>query len=235
MSNPIDHEKVIKEMLEEHPEDMKIEDKRRFDDSGERIEVSINDTPEEETKKEEPAKKSAEVVNLENALKEMTTRCEAAETKLQDVQKRFEAEREGLEKETSEMRSRLKKSLEQQADQGRFNFLTTLLPVLDNLNLALEAAGKDASVENLIGGVQGTARSFENALISVGVEPVESVGHKFNPEIHEAVDMIETDEENVGMITAEFARGYTFNGRLLRAARVQVGMKSANKGDAESA
>ena len=103
------------------------------------------------------------------------------------------------------------------------------------MNLALEAAGKDASVENLIGGVQGTARSFENALISVGVEPVESVGHKFNPEIHEAVDMIETEEENVGMITAEFARGYTFNGKLLRAARVQVGMKSANKGDAESA
>src|SRR5215210_7269380 len=102
------------------------------------------------------------------------------------------------------MRSRLMKTLEDRAKQGQFNFLTTLLPVLDNLNLAIDASEKDSSFEHLLNGVKGTARSFEQALTSVGVEPIVSVGAEFNPESHEAVDMVETDAENDGRITAEY-------------------------------
>ena len=140
-----------------------------------------------------------------------------------EVQKRFEAERDNLEKETSEMRGRMKKSLEQQADQSRFSFLVSLLPVLDNLNLALNAAEVDTSLDNLMVGVKGTARSFEMALISVGVEPIVATGEKFDPTLHEAVEMVETSEDQDGLITKEYARGYTFNEKLLRPARVQVG------------
>lgn len=210
------------EVIEGETEEIRIDDKRRFNDDGERIEIKINEggNPGVETA---PAK-SAEVVRLENDLSSVTERCMAAESKLQEVQKRFEVERQKMESETAEMRERMRKSLEQQADQSRVSFLTSLLPVLDNLNLALRAAETDASLENLLDGVNGTARSFEQALISVGVEPIAAIGEKFDPELHEAVDMIETSEENNGMIVAEYARGYTFKDRLLRPARVQVGM-----------
>ena len=209
------------DILEENAEEIPFKDKRRFDDDGERINAEINDDAQVNSAPEEI--KSPEIIKLESALKEITIRCDAAETKLQGVQKRFEEEKAILEKETSERRERMKKSLEQKADQGRYNFLTTLLPVLDNLNLAIGASGKDSSFENLLGGVKGTARSFEQALLNVGVKTVKAVGKTFDPELHEAVDIIETDEENDGKVTAEYAQGYTFNDRMLRPARVQVG------------
>jgi len=63
--------------------------------------------------------------------------------------------------------------------------------------------------------------------MNVGVEAVPSIGAEFNPELHEAIDMVETDAENDGRITAEYSRGYKFRERLLRPARVQVGKARA--------
>ncbi|MBK6750928.1 MAG: nucleotide exchange factor GrpE [Pyrinomonadaceae bacterium] len=198
-----------------------VNDKRRFSPDGERV---VGDE-----KPTEPVKSAAEIA-LEAALKIETERREAAEAKLSSVQVKFDEAKANLEKETAEMRTRLMKTLEDRGKQAQFNFLTTLLPVLDNLNLAVAASETDPSVEHLRDGVIGTARSFERALIDVGVEPIASVGVAFDPEQHEAVDMVATDAENDGKITAEYTRGYRFGGKLLRPARVQVG-----KGMADSA
>lgn len=181
-----------------------------------------------EKKAKEPVK-SAREIELENKLRDEMIRREAAESKLVGVQAKFEEIKMQMERETQEMRGRMQKTLEDRAKQGQFNFLTTLLPVLDNLNLAIDHAEKDSSLEHLLGGVKGTARSFEQALMSVGVEAVPSVGTDFNPELHEAIDMVETDVENDGKITAEYSRGYKFGNRLLRPARVQVGKGLAQK------
>jgi molecular chaperone GrpE len=210
------------EIVENEAEDFTVNDKRRFNEDGERINVDVKDNPKEKVK-------SPEVVKLENELNASRARCEVAETKLVDVQKRFDEAKNNLERETAEMRARLTKTLEQRAQQGQFNFLTTLLPVLDNLTLAIEHARDDSSLENLLDGVKGTARSFEQALMSVGVQAVASVGERFNPELHEAVDMVEVEPEKDEIITAEYSRGYTFSGRLLRPARVQVGKAMAQK------
>ena len=211
---------------EEIIEEIPFQDKRRINEEGKRIDIEVEDG-EIETESDEPSEpvKSPEVVKLENSLKEITIRCEAAETKLKGVQVRFEEEKAKLEQETAERRERMKKSLEQRADQGRVSFLNTLLPVLDNLNLAITSCEQDASsFENLLGGVKGTARSFEQALINVGVEATPSIGEKFNPEFHEAVEMVEVEEEEKnGVIVGEFAHGFTFKGKLLRPSRVQVG------------
>lgn len=214
------------EIIEEEDGGFTVKDKRRFDGEGERINMDVADEPQTRTK-------SPEVVRLENELNTVKTRCEVAETKLVDVQKRFDQAIGNLERETAEMRARLTKTLEQRAQQGQFDFLTTLLPVLDNLNLAIEASEKDSSFEHLLDGVKGTARSFGQALTSVGVKPVESVGAKFDPELHEAVDMIAVEPDQDEVITAEYSRGYTFGDRLLRPARVQVGKAVAQQAQAE--
>lgn len=199
----------------EPEEEIKVTDKRR---------ININGTP-ADTTAEEPAEqtKSAEVIALENELAKERERREAAEKKLVEVQARFEQVKNNLEKETQEMRERMRKSLEERAKQGQFNFLTALLPVLDNLNLAINAAEKETVSEGLMVGIKGTATGFEQALASVGVEPVPAIGAAFNPEFHEAVDMIGVDAALDGQITAEYSRGYKFGDRLLRPARVQVG------------
>jgi molecular chaperone GrpE len=167
-------------------------------------------------------------VELEAKLKEETTRREAAESKLVGVQAKFEEAKANLEKETADMRARLMKTLEDRSKQSQLSFLSTLLPVLDNLNLAISASETDPSVEHLRQGVIGTARSFEQALLSVGVEPVPGVGEDFNPELHEAIDMVEVDAESDGKVTSEYQRGYKFGNQLLRPARVQVGRGRAH-------
>lgn len=95
--------------------------------------------------------------------------------------------------------------------------------MLDNLNRAIQASETDASFEHLLDGVKGTARSFEQALMSVGVEAIPAIGMDFNPELHEAIDMVPVDEQQDGKITAEYSRGYKFGERLLRPSKVQVG------------
>lgn len=211
------------QLFETPEEEVQVSDKRR---------IKINDAGQVEATAAAPGKdakgpeKSPEVAKLETEMDGLKTRCEAAETKLSEVQKRFDEAKNNLERETSEMRQRLMKTLEQRANEKQANFLASLLPVLDNLNRAIHASETDASFEHLLDGVKGTARSFEQALTTVGVEPVESVGADFNPEMHEAVEMIETDPENDGKIVGEFARGYKFGDRLLRPARVQVGKGS---------
>lgn len=206
------------EFNEENEEKIPVTDKRRFNQDGEPKET--------EEKPKEPVK-SAREIDLENRLAEETARREAAEAKLVGVQAKFNEAKTEIERETQEMRERMRKTLEDRAKQGQFSFLTSLLPVLDNLNLAIAASEKDSSFEHLLSGVKGTARSFEQALMSVGVEPVQSVGANFDPELHEAVDMVPVDPENDGRIIAEYSRGYRFGERLLRPARVQVGKAMA--------
>ena len=203
------------EMTEENTEEIPFTDKRRFNGEGETINNQNEDI------------KSAEVIKLENELKTERARREAAEVKLVGVQTKFDEVKTKMERETQEMRQRLMKTLEDRAKQGQFNFLTALLPVLDNLNLAIEHAERDASFENLVVGVKGTARSFEQALTNVGVEAVPATGTDFNPELHEAVDTIEADADDDGKIIAEYSRGYKFGDKLLRPARVQVGKTMA--------
>jgi len=213
---------TIEELLGEDDLKIPINDKRRFNTDGERV---ADDPP----AKKEPARSAAEIA-LEAKLKAETQRREAAESKLVGVQAKFEEAKANLEKETADMRARLMKTLEDRAKQSQFNFLTTLLPVLDNLNLAVAASETDPSIENLRNGVIGTARSFEQALLSVGVEAVPSIGTDFDPELHEAIDVAEVDADQDGKVTAEYSRGYKFGSQLLRPAKVQVG-----RGRAQSA
>lgn len=217
----LNNEDLLGEILDEDGEKIPVNDKRRFNAEGERMNFA------EESQKE-PVK-SARETELENRLKEETTRRVAAEAKLVGVQAKFDEAKSAMERETQEMRGRLQKSLEDRAKQAQFNFLTALLPVLDNLNLAIDHAEKDSSLEHLLGGVKGTARSFEQALLSVGVEQIRAVGADFNPELHEAVDTVPAESENDEKITAEYSRGYRFGERLLRPARVQVGKALAQK------
>lgn len=212
----INEEENFEDILDENGEKIPVFDKRKFNSQGERMDTEEQETPKQQVK-------SMRETELENRLKEETTRREAAEAKLVGVQAKFEEVKTQMERETQEMRGRMQKSLEDRAKQGQYNFLLTLLPVLDNLNLAIAASAKDSSFEHLLDGVKGTARSFEQALLSVGVEPVQSIGIDFNPEVHEAVEMVETESENDGKIVGEFSRGYKLGERLLRPARVQVG------------
>jgi molecular chaperone GrpE len=156
-------------------------------------------------------------------VEQLEARTNAAEQKLFEVQSRFEELSAQLQRETDETRQRLNRAADERAQREKANFIAALLPVLDNLQRAIEAAESGNSNEAIVDGLKSTANSFQAALVAAGVEPIDSIGQHFNPEMHEAVDTVEVESEKDGQVIAEYARGYRMGDRLLRPARVQVG------------
>lgn len=101
-----------------------------------------------------------------------------------------------------------------------------LLPVLDDFDLALDAARRTESYEQLIGGVSAVSRKFLEALQKQGVEAIPAVGEKFDTDVHEAVMLDEESDAPEETVSGELRRGYTLNGRVIRAALVKVAKKS---------
>jgi molecular chaperone GrpE len=160
-------------------------------------------------------------------VEELEARTRAAEQSAKDVQARFEQVRSELKRETDEIRQRLTRTADERATREKAAFVSVLLPVMENLQRAMEAAESGGSIEALLKGLRGTISGFENALASSGIETFKAIGEQFDPEMHEAVDTVEVEAERDGIVTAEYGRGYRMNGQLLRPARVQVGRARA--------
>lgn len=154
---------------------------------------------------------------------ELEARAREAEQQMLNLRSRFEQMRDEFERQTDDTRQRLNLAADERALRAKRDFITALLPVLDNLQRALESARESGSTQSLLDGVERTVKGFDSALASVGVEPVQSVGKLFDPEMHEAVVTVEAGDEEDGVVTQEYSRGYKLGGRLLRPARVQVG------------
>ncbi len=184
-----------------------------------RIQIDDDETVDRSSATEAPNLKPSYVEELE-------ARAQAAEQKVLDVNSRFEQLRKQLQKETDETRQRLNKAADERAHREKANFIAALLPVLDNLERANEAAASGASTQDILEGVRRTASSFENALTAAGLQPIESVGQPFDPELHEAVETVEAEPEKEGIVLSEHSRGYKIGDRLLRPARVKVGRYS---------
>ena len=197
--------------------ELRVTDRRRIyldDEGAERVNAE----------QEQPSLKPSYVEELE-------TRTKAAERQVQEVQSRFDQLRQQLQRETDETRQRLNRAADERAAGEKAKFIAAVLPVLDDLNRAIQS--ENTTREALLEGVRGIAGSFQSALANAGVEPLESVGEEFNPELHEAVDTEETDAEMDGRVIEEYSRGFRVGDRLLRPARVKVGR--AAKESAESA
>ncbi len=165
-----------------------------------------------------------ETLNLKPTyVEELEARTKAAEQATEDLKSRFDQLKVRLQQETDETRQRLNRAADERAERGKIEFIANLLPVLDNLERATEAADSGGTLEQVTAGVRQTAASFKNALAAAGIEAVPALGEVFDPELHEAVETAEVDSEQDGKVIAEYARGYRVGDRLLRPARVQVG------------
>lgn len=102
-------------------------------------------------------------------------------------------------------------------------FSGALLPVIDNLERALAAIGEPSEATRALAeGVQLTHRSFLDVLQKFEVAAVDPAGQSFNPELHQAMAMVESPEHAPNAVVQVMQKGYTLNGRLLRPAMVVV-------------
>ena len=100
--------------------------------------------------------------------------------------------------------------------------LRELLPVLDNLQRALQHAQQSGGANGLIEGVELTCKQYLEALSRFGVRPIPSVGQPFDPAVHQAVATVDPKGQAPNTIVEEYEKGYYLHDRVLRPAMVTV-------------
>ncbi|MDD5541582.1 MAG: nucleotide exchange factor GrpE [Acidobacteriia bacterium] len=107
---------------------------------------------------------------------------------------------------------------------ANFEMVRDLLPVLDGFELALQVESSEA-LEGFKRGMELVYKKLLEGLKKTGLSPIESLGHKFDPNFHQAVAHEERDDVEDHTVVEEFQRGYLFHGRLMRAAMVKVAVR----------
>jgi molecular chaperone GrpE len=107
--------------------------------------------------------------------------------------------------------------------RARADVLMEMLPVIDNFERALSSLEKsDSADEGIKHGVELIHKQFKDTLTKLGLQPIEAIGQVFDPNLHEAVTIEQTDEHEENTVVEEFERGYKLGDRLLRPAKVKV-------------
>jgi molecular chaperone GrpE len=169
----------------------------------------------------------SEIEELQAKLKASDEKRAEAERQVRDISERFRQAQAQLKAETEEQRARMQRGFDQRLEAARGDTVAGLLDALDNLKRAIVAAEmserRETDWEALLEGVRATANMFEAKMQGLGLKPITSVGEQFNPEIHEAVEIVPVKAEEDNHVIEEFQTGYKFGDRLLRPARVRVG------------
>ena len=167
---------------------------------GDAVEVKLEDTPE---------------VTIELLLEQIEALKTSAADSL-DKAVRAQAELDNVRKRTS-------RDIENAHKYALEKFINELLPVLDSMELGLNASDNVEDVSSLREGMELTMKMFCSSLEKSGVSPVDpQKGDKFNPDQHEAVNMQEVDDAESGTVVTTLQKGYELNGRLIRPAMVIV-------------
>lgn len=119
-------------------------------------------------------------------------------------------------------RRRQNEEMERQRMRVLETLLEDLLPILDNFERALQAAEATRELDPLLEGVKMTDRQIKALLARFGIHPIEAVGKPFDPNLHEAIQRVESEEHEDGIIIDEVERGYRMGERVIRPSKVIV-------------
>jgi molecular chaperone GrpE len=195
------------------------------------IQEALEAAPEVESKKPAPESITEGEASPEEAKAAQTA--VGAKTVPQEEYDRVKTERDSLlerlarlQAEFENVRKREARERNEFRDFAVAGAVELFLPVLDNFQLALKSTG---SVEQLRAGVGLIVKQMEEALRSLNVQPVETIGAEFDPRVHEAIEMVEKPDIPDHQIFDEVRRGYRIKERLLRPAMVRVASNPQQK------
>ena len=177
------------------------------------IDEDKNNADDEENNEENPEKNISEEEKLEISPEEKIK-------ELEDKLLRTVAEMDNMRKRSDKERSEAYKI-------GASIFIKDMLPIIDNLQRALTSFVDDegSDTKSFVDGTNAILRDFESLLDKTGVKTINPEGEKFDPNFHEAMFEIPSDEHEAGIILQVIEQGYVLENRLLRAAKVGVSTK----------
>lgn len=163
---------------------------------------------------------------VETNVSDDAARIAELEKELQTTKELVASQQDGVlrgKAEVENMRRRVSQDVEKAHKFALNKFANELLPVVDNLERALGAADKESEhTKAMVEGVEMTLNSMMSALDKSGVKAIDPKGETFNPELHQAMTMIEVPGAEPNSIIDVMQKGFELNGRLLRPAMVVV-------------
>lgn len=191
-------------------EELETQEKEAATDvtAGEEAETAAPDT--EETVEEDKAKKSKKG--------KTDKKYEALEEKnaeLEDRVKRQMAEFENFRKRTEKEKATM-------FEMGAKSVIEKLLPVVDNFERGLASVQEESKSDPVYEGMNLIYKQLMDELDKIGVKPIEALGQEFNPDYHNAVMQVESDEYEEGIVAQELQKGYTYRDSVVRHSMVAV-------------
>ncbi|MCB1679281.1 MAG: nucleotide exchange factor GrpE [Halioglobus sp.] len=165
---------------------------------------------------QEQGANGASEAESELSLEDMVAQLQDDVTAARDAALRAQADAQNVKR-------RAEQDIERARKYALEGFTRELLPVVDNLERALEAAaGDDPVIKSIAEGVDLTLKSFLDAMKKFHIDVVDPQGEPFDPNLHQAMSTVENSEVEPNTVIAVMQKGYTLNGRLVRPAMVMV-------------
>ena len=182
---------------------------------------------EKKEKEKKTEKKKATKKIEEKKIKELEKTIEEKDNEIKELNDKYLR----LYAETENMRKRLEREKKDFLEYANESVLKDLLPIIDNMERAIEHSEQNSNIEDFIKGIELTLNSFLKVLEKYGVKPVDALHKPFDPNFHEAMQVQETDEFEPNTVVQQLQKGYTFKERLLRPALVIVSKKPVEQSE----
>ena len=193
-------------------DEQKLEERQQEIDEAEAAQEDAAEGSEEEA----PEEAASEGAAMQEEIEALKGQVEKLTGDLQEMKERLLR----LQADFDNFRRRSAKEREEISAVVTQNFCKDMLPLLDNFERAMAAETKD--VEAFQKGVEMIFTQFQEVLKKNGLEQIEAVGQKFDPNFHQAVMRVEDPEKEDDTVAQELQKGYMVKGRVIRPSMVQV-------------
>lgn len=161
-------------------------------------------------------------IDVVKAIEALENQLTDSEKSLENVRKELDINKEVYQRTLAEYDNYRKRTSKEKAESyssGKINAVEALLPVIDTLEMALNAPCKDDAYKK---GIEMTMNSAINALKSLGVEVIDALDKPFDPNLHAAVMQESVEGKEAGIITKQLQKGYKLGDKVIRHATVAV-------------
>lgn len=214
--------------MAETKKDVMDEELKEVNEAAEAETEAAENNQEEETKeteaqgdeaaKEDEAEASSAVENKDKGLFGKKKKKDKKDEQIEDLNDRLRRQMA----EFDNFRKRSEKEKSQMFDMGARSIIEKVLPVVDNFERGLAAVPEEQKDDAFVTGMDKIYKQLMTELDAIGVKPIEALGQEFNPDLHNAVMQVESEEYDPGVVAQELQKGYTYKDTVVRHSMVAV-------------
>ena len=214
--------------MAETKKDVMDEELKEVNEAAEAETEAAENNQEEETKeteaqsdeaaKEDEAEASGAEENKDKGLFGKKKKKDKKDEQIEDLNDRLRRQMA----EFDNFRKRSEKEKSQMFDMGARSIIEKVLPVVDNFERGLAAVPEEQKDDAFVTGMDKIYKQLMTELDAIGVKPIEALGQEFNPDLHNAVMQVESEEYDQGVVAQELQKGYTYKDTVVRHSMVAV-------------